>query len=205
MDVPRSPFLTRPAAALASRRPTRLRVALQSSRRRVGAALGCWVGLCLVAGPAPAQTGPVLCTTTLEAPVLTPGQPKPARMGPTEVTRCGVVGTVGDLVERRYYSWRGPFASGVSVTHQLADFFGLAMGGRDGTKVMGLGFPDQAIIWDGTAIENTSTFLMDQQVQLVPQRTADLPTPFTTSLGAGGGVGRIADPATYSDEAFDPR
>jgi hypothetical protein len=39
----------------------------------------------------------------------------------------------------------------------------------------------------------------------VPQRTADLPTPFTTSLGAGGGVGRIADPATYSDEAFDPR
>ncbi|MBM5817958.1 MAG: Occludin/ELL family protein [Cyanobacteria bacterium K_Offshore_surface_m2_239] len=156
----------------------------------------------LLAVPASAQTGPVLCTTTLEAPLVRPGQPASERGGPREVTRCGVVGTVPDLVRQRYYSYRAPFARGVDLTHQITDFFGLAMGGGDGTRLMGLGFPDQAIIWDGVAIENTNRFLLDQQVQLVPRRTADLPSPFTTSVRTeGGGPSTLS----YPDPAPVPR
>ncbi|MFM7464543.1 MAG: Occludin/ELL family protein [Cyanobium sp.] len=157
--------------------------------------------------PQPSQAGPVLCTTTLEAPLVQAGQPLPARSGPTEVTRCGVVGTVPELVEQRYFSYRSSFARGVGITHQITDFFGLAMGGSDGNRLMGFGFPDQAIIWDGSAIENTTTFLMDQQVHLVPRRTADLPTAFTTSVGSGSRLGGDGDsaPLAYPAKGFDPR
>ncbi len=162
-------------------------------------------GFTLVAGPLAAQTGPVLCTTTLEAPLVTPGQPLGNGSGPREVTRCGVVGTVPDLVQQRYYSFRAPFARGVDITHQVTDFFGLAMGGGDGTKLMGLGFPDQAIIWDGTAIENTNRFLMEQQVLLVPRRTADLPTPYTTSFITEEKKGGSSSLLTYPGSGLDPR
>jgi hypothetical protein len=172
--------------------------------RRVGiAALA--AGVPLWAANVSAQTGPVLCTTTLEAPLVVPGQPAPERSGPREVTRCGVVGTVPDLVERRYFSYRAPFARGVSLTHQLTDLFGLAMGGGDGTKLMGLGFPDQAIVWDGSAVENTMRYLMDQQVQLVPRRTADLASPYTTSIRSEGGSGSYPSALPYPEAGLDPR
>lgn len=151
-------------------------------------------GLALWAGPLAAQTGPgpLLCTTSLEAPLVTPGQPLPERAGPREVTRCGAVGTVPQLVQQRYFSYRSPFARGVDITHQITDFFGLAMGGGDGTRLMGFGFPDQAIIWDGSAIENTNSWLLDQQVHVVPRRTADLPSPYGTSLRTEGRPGADA-------------
>ena len=152
-------------------------------------------GLPLLAGPLAAQTGPVLCTTTLEAPLVIRGQPLPESVGPREVTRCGVVGTVPDLVQKRYFSYRAPFARGVDLTHQITDLFGVAMGGGNGSRIMGLGFPDQAIIWDGTAIENTNRFLMEQQVELVPRRTADLASPYTTSA-------RTEDSRTAADSAL---
>jgi hypothetical protein len=158
--------------------------------------------------PLAAQAGPVLCTTTLEAPLIRNGQPLSSQAGPTEVTRCGVVGTVPELVDQRYFSYRAPFARGVGITHQITDFLGLAMGGGDGTKLMGLGFPDQAIIWDGSAIENTTSFLMDQQVHLVPRRTADLPTPYTTNVRGGGraaGEDGASGPLAYPANNFDPR
>ena len=159
-----------------------------------------------VASVAPLQAGPVLCTTTLEAPLLTPGQPLPPSTRPKEVTRCGVVGTVPELVEQRYFSYRAPFARGVDLTHQITDLLGLAMGGGDGTRLMGLGFPDQAIIWDGSAIENTTTQLMDLQVNLVPRRTADLPSPYTTSIRSSLGQ-EDGSPAalTYPPYGFGPR
>ncbi|MFN9547578.1 MAG: Occludin/ELL family protein [Cyanobacteriota bacterium] len=158
----------------------------------------------LLGGPLAAQTGPVLCTTSLEAPLVVPGQPLQEGSGPREVTRCGVVGTLPELVKKRYYSYRAPFARGVDITHQITDFFGLAMGGGDGTRLMGLGFPDQAITWDGTAIENTSRFLLEQQVQLVPRRTADLASPYTTSIRAESSTGGASSPLTYPD-GLDPR
>nr|WP_087069317.1 Occludin/ELL family protein [Cyanobium sp. NIES-981] len=130
----------------------------------------------------PAQAGPVVCTTTLEAPPADPAlQGRPA--APVEVTRCNAVQTVPDLVQRRYYSWTAPYARGVSLTNQITELFGIAMGGGDGTRVMGLGFSDQAIVWDGTAIENTYRVLKDQQSDPMPWRTADVSNGFSGNLG----------------------
>ena len=174
------------------RRATSLpRQAMGRSSWIVGAAVA---GL-LMGSLGPLHAGPVLCTTTLEAPLVTPGQPLGGGIGPREFTRCGVVGTVDELVEQRYFSHRAPFARGVDPTHQVTDLLGLAMGRGDGTRLMGLGFPDQAIIWDGSAIENTTTNLMDQQVNLVPRRTADLPSPYTTSIRADGNPPALAYPS----------
>ncbi|MFS6819678.1 hypothetical protein AAF134_11435 [Synechococcus lacustris Tous-12m] len=49
------------------------------------------------------------------------------------------------------------------------------MGGGDGTKVMGFGFPDQTIVWDGSAVENTTKALMQEQSKPIPLRVADSP------------------------------
>ena len=142
----------------------------------------------LIVAGLPAQAldtpGPVVCTTTLEAPAMVG---RGVVSGPVEVTRCGVVRTTPELVTDRYYSWRAPFARGVGVVNQITDLFGIAMGGgREGNRVMGLGFPDQAIIWDGSAIENTTAWLLDQQSPGLPLRTGDLPSIFG---------GSMADPA----------
>lgn len=183
---------------------SRLPRAVGSGGLRLGI-VALWAGLPLWAASVSAQTGPVLCTTTLEAPLVVPGQPLPERGGPREVTRCGVVGTVPDLMEQRYFSYRAPFARGVDITHQVTDLLGLAMGGGDGTRLMGLGFPDQAIIWDGSAVENTARFLMDQQVQLVPRRTADLASPYTTSVRTEGSNGGNPSALPYPEAGLDPR
>jgi hypothetical protein len=123
---------------------------------------------------APALAGPVVCTTTLEAPV--------ANAAPVEMTRCGRVQTVPELVTRRFYSYTAPFERGVSLTNQVTDFFGIAMGGGDGSRVMGLGFPDQTIVWDGLALQNTTAVLMETQSSPLPLRTGDISPCFTTSL-----------------------
>ncbi len=136
-----------------------------------------------VLGCTAAQAGPVVCTTTLEAPVPAAAGQAPA--GPVEVTRCNTVETVSELVERRFFSYTAPFARAVSVPNQIADLFGIAMGGVEGTRVMGLGFTDQTIIWDGTAIQNTTGFLLDQQHDPVPRRTADVSNGFPSSIGGG--------------------
>jgi hypothetical protein len=132
-------------------------------------------GLIAVLAPAaPALAGPVVCTTTLEAPV--------ANAAPVEMTRCGRVQTVPELVTRRFYSYTAPFERGVSLTNQITDFFGIAMGGGDGSRVMGLGFPDQTIVWDGLALQNTTAVLMEAQSSPLPLRTADISPCFTSSL-----------------------
>jgi hypothetical protein len=155
----------------------------------------------LATAPA-ALAGPVLCNTTLEAPI--------GSSSPVEVTRCGVVRTVPDLVQRRYFSYRSPFARGVDLTHQITDFFGIAMGGGDGTKVMGFGFPDQAIVWDGSAVENTTNVLLEDQSDPIPLRTADLPSCFNTSLAgtpctaAGASLAPASqDPPSYGTQEVE--
>jgi hypothetical protein len=132
-------------------------------------------GLIAALAPAtPALAGPVVCTTTLEAPVAT--------AAPVEMTRCGRVQTVPELVTRRFYSYTAPFERGVSLTNQVTDFFGIAMGGGDGSRVMGLGFPDQTIVWDGLALQNTTAVLMETQSSPMPLRTGDISPCFTSSL-----------------------
>jgi len=132
-------------------------------------------GLLVALVPATAAlAGPVVCTTTLEAPVAT--------AAPVEITRCGRVQTVPELVTRRFYSYTAPYERGVSLTNQITDFFGIAMGGGDGSRVMGLGFPDQTIVWDGLALQNTTSVLLEDQSSPLPLRTGDLSPCFTGSL-----------------------
>ena len=123
----------------------------------------------------------MVCNTTLEAPTI---GGRLAASGPVEVTRCGTVRTVPELITDRYYSWRAPYARGVGVVNQVTDLLGIAMGGgREGNRVMGFGFPDQGITWDGSAIENTAAWLLDQQSPGLPLRTGDLHSVFGGSVG----------------------
>jgi len=152
-------------------------------------ALGPWLLAASVAagglliGAAAAQAGPVVCTTSIEAPDMGPLRPYGA--GPVEVTRCGPVVTVPEVMRASYYSYRAPFARGVDMTHQITDLLGIAMGGGEGNRVMGFGFPDQAIVWDGSAVENTYRYLIQTQHDPTPMRTADLANPFSTSAVGG--------------------
>ncbi len=130
-----------------------------------------------------AWAGPVVCTTSLEAPLAASDSLAAA---PVEVTRCTAVQTTPELVRQRFYTYTAPFARGVSVTNQITDLFGIARGGDDGRRLMGFGFPDQTIVWDGTALENTYRALLELQSAPMPWRTADLPNGFSGSLGGGG-------------------
>ncbi len=126
---------------------------------------------------APAQAGPVLCTTTLEAPM-----DAAAGSAPVEVTRCAVTSTPEQVMERRYYSYSAPYASGINVLHQLTDALGLALSGPGGNKLVGVGFPDQSIVWDGSAVENTYEVMLNDQSGLMPVRTSDISNGFGASL-----------------------
>ena len=121
--------------------------------------------------------GPVMCTTTLEAPELSS-----AATEPVEVTTCAPVETTSELVERRFYTWTAPYERGVDLVHQITDLFGIAVAGEGGTQVMGLGFPDQTIIWDAAATSSTTRALLEEQGPALPLRTQDLTNGFDSSL-----------------------
>jgi len=146
---------------------------------RCASAAGLLLGaaVAFLSGAPAAQAGPVVCTSSIEAPL--------AGSAPVEVTRCGPVTTTAELMERRFYSYTAPFARGIDITHQITDLLGIAMGGGDGTKVMGLGFPDQTIVWDGSAVENTYQVLLEKQSDPMPWRTADINNGFCQGLPQG--------------------
>ena len=101
---------------------------------------------------------------------------------PVEVTRCSRVESTAALMEKRFYSWTAPYQSGVNLLHQVTDLFGIAVAGPEGKRFVGLGFPDQTIIWDGTAVENTYRMLLEDQSDPIPWRTVDIPNGFSGSL-----------------------
>ena len=118
-----------------------------------------------------------MCATTLEAPELSS-----AATEPVEVTTCAPVETTSELVERRLYRWTAPYERGVDLLHQITDLFGIAVAGEGGTQVMGLGFPDQTIIWDAAATSSTTRALLEEQGPALPLRTQDLTNGFDSSL-----------------------
>ena len=115
-----------------------------------------------------------------------------------EVTRCGPVERTDAMVERRFYTWTAPFARGVDVIHQVTDLLGIAVAGPEGNRFMGFGFPDQTIVWDGSAIENTINALIEEQSKPIPWRTVDIASGFDSSLATGQAV------LVEKVEAFDP-
>ncbi|MCP9849612.1 Occludin/ELL family protein [Cyanobium sp. Morenito 9A2] len=133
-----------------------------------------------------AQAGPVVCNTTVEAPLPGSGASDGFPAAPVEVTRCGVVQTTSEMVERRFYSYTAPFARGVSLTNQITDLLGLAVPGRDGGRIVALGFPDQTIVWDGSALQNTYQALLEEQSSPIPWRTADVGNGFCSGLPEAG-------------------
>ena len=130
---------------------------------------------------APAVAGPVVCTTTLEAP-----DPSAEVRSPVRVTTCESVETTRELINRRFFTWTAPYARGVDVGHQITDLFGIAVGGPDGNRFMGFGFPDQTVLWDTSALENTIDALMEEQSPAQPLRTMDLSNGFDSSLAVEG-------------------
>ena len=124
---------------------------------------------------------PMVCTTTLEAPSGISASAQGVAQ-PVEVTRCGPVETTEALIERRFYTWTSSYARGVDLLHQVTDLFGIALAGSDGQRLMGLGFPDQTIIWDGSALQNTTRMLLEEQSAPIPWRTVDLSNGFGSSL-----------------------
>ena len=128
----------------------------------------------------PGQANPVVCVTTLEAPA--PSSSGGEVLDPVEVSRCGPVKTTDSLVSERFYTWTAPFARGVDVMHQITDLLGIAVAGPEGNRVMGFGFPDQTIVWDGSAVQSTYEVLLEEQSPAIPWRTVDISNGFTSSL-----------------------
>ncbi|MCP9916589.1 Occludin/ELL family protein [Cyanobium sp. ATX 6F1] len=143
------------------------------------------VAAALLSPPA-AQAGPVICNTTIEAPLPGRGVSGAFPASTVEVTRCGVVQTTSELVERRFYSYTAPFARGVSLTGQITDVLGISAPGRDGGKIVAFGFPDQTIVWDGSALDNTYQALLEEQSSPIPWRTADVGNGFCSGLSQAG-------------------
>ena len=132
-------------------------------------------GLLLLAGPS-VLAGPLVCTTSIEAPAPGSGS------APVEVTACHPTETTSELINRRLFTWTSPMARGVDPLHQLTDFLGIAVGGIEGNRVMGLGFPDQTLVWDGSALQNTTGALLEEQSPPLPLRTLDISSGFNASL-----------------------
>ena len=143
----------------------------------------------------------MVCSTTLEAPTTAlPEGGVPAE--PVEVTRCGPVQSTSALMEERFHSWTAPYASGVDLFQQVTDLLGIAVAGPQGNRFMGFGFPDQTIIWDGTAVENTYTMLLEDQSDPIPWRTVDIPNGFSGSLAED--IGSPSPDVIQDEEAVQP-
>ena len=144
--------------------------------------------LLLLAGPSVlAGLGLLVCTTSVEAP------PPGSGSACVEVTVCHPTETTSELVNRRFYTWTSPMARGVDPLHQLTDFLGIAVGGIEGNRVMGFGFPDQTMIWDGSALQNTTGALLEEQSPPLPMQTMDISSVFNGSLVATDTIEAVQD------------
>ena len=143
-------------------------------------------GLLLLAGPS-VLAGPLVCTASVEAP------PPGSGSAPVEVTMCHPTETTSELLNRRFYTWTSPMARGVDLLHQLTDVLGIAVGGIEGNRFMGFGFPDQTLIWDASALQNTTGALLEEQCPPLPMRTLDISSGFNGSLAATETIEAVPD------------
>lgn len=162
-----------------------------------------WTSLALLASvllpDQPLRAQPVVCTTVDD--VLPPSA---SGRGPAQllaVTRCGPVQSSADLLQERFYTYTAPYARGVDLSHQITDLLGLARGGADGTRWMGLGFPEQTINWDGSAVAAATEALIQRQSAPIPWRTADQPNGY----GPSGQVEGRSNPSWATPGGLPPR
>ena len=58
---------------------------------------------------------------------------------------------------------------------------------------MGFGFPDQTLSWDGSALQNTTGALLEEQSPPLPMRTLYISSGFNGSLAATEASESMAD------------
>ena len=58
---------------------------------------------------------------------------------------------------------------------------------------MGFGFPDQTLIWNGSALQNTTGALLGEQSPPLPMRTMDISSGFNGSLAATETIEAVPD------------
>ncbi len=95
---------------------------------------------------------------------------------------CHPTETTSELINRRFYTWTSPMARGVDPLHQLTHVLGIAVGGIEGNRFMGFRFPDQTLISDGSALQNTTEAFLEEQSPPLPMRTLDISSGFNGSL-----------------------
>ena len=66
-------------------------------------------------------------------------------------------------------------------------------GGIEGNRFMGFGFPDQTLIWDASALQNTTGALLEEQSPPLPMRTLDISSGFNGSLAATEAIESMPD------------
>ena len=186
--------------------------------------LACVLMLAMAGMEGSAQARPVVCTTTLEAAVesvdtgsvdfdsaavdsaaVDSAAVDSTAVAPVEVTRCAAVETTEAMLERRAYTWTAPYARGVDVIHQFTDLLGISMAGPQGNRLMGFGFPDQTIVWDGLAVQNTYLTLMEQQGPPIPLRTKDLANGFSSSIADQVSQPQVLQPLISPPLVRDPQ
>ena len=73
----------------------------------------------------------------------------------------------------------------------------------EGNRFMGFGFPDQTLIWDGSALQNTTGALLEEQSPPLPMRTLDISSGFNGSLAATETIEAVPDvPDAPSSDHF---
>jgi len=133
----------------------------------------CFVALgTLIPSSSGAIAGPLVCTTTFSD----------NNSGGQVENICTRVETTYERLEKELYTWRPPYNSGVGIFQSMNEDGGIAYGGINGTNLVGLGFPEQAIIWDAGILQKNVQELLENQTEALPLRTADLPNAFESSL-----------------------
>ena len=127
----------------------------------------------LISATYAASAGPLVCTTTYN---------ETSNGTKLESNICEDVETQHERIEDDIYTWRAPYSSGIGLLQGITEDLGLAFGGINGTNFVGIGYPDQTIVWDGGILQKSIEELLELQTEPLPFRTADLPNAFESSL-----------------------
>ena len=136
-----------------------------------------------------ASAAPLVCTTTYNS---TGGGTA------LETSVCKSIETQDKRLGEEIYTWRAPYSSGIGLFQGIAEDLGLAFGGINGTHFVGIGYPEQTIVWDAGILQKSVQELLELQAEPLPLRTADLPNAFESSIAHASFEETIPDePRSY--------
>jgi hypothetical protein len=127
----------------------------------------------LISATCSASAAPLVCTTIYN---------ETTNSTKLESNICQNIETQNERIEKEIYTWRAPYSSGIGLFQGITEDLGLALGGVNGTNFVGIGYPEQTIVWDGGILQKSIRELLELQTEPIPLRTADLPNAFESSL-----------------------